>query len=1106
MSNPTDEASQQAHHNGVSASAQSSVAIQDIVVYGNSPPGFTNVMVLEEGAELPGEIDATSLIIQRKGNDLCVSSLMGNKLVTTPVSMSEVSVVGIPALRDILPVVDKLPKNQKLFAELKDDGKIDPDGEIFTLISRIKGKYGCKQLPPTGEFNDAKADISNQQDRLFQNIENLILTASSQHRANYCNEDGTLKSESQNNITRLVTNEFSFYTKKPLTIQEFETLSTKISEMAAQQPENLHLILSSFAVRTSDNQIMNVVAHVECGREPRINLIVKNHPSDIDPVYTETVDNRRRVLTNFNIEENDNPELHQININCVAHKFSYNNVFECSTPGGGKFYSCVDICSDHARGVAKKNLISKLKGSSASEPLAAVNCSHVVTSNYINPQRNNILGPLTHADPYVSHKACKQGQENANKTQVTGTVFGTEQNMTITSPAICSPIPQSVVTAVNANQLEDFIHKTLIDSDQGTKENAKQFSEYLRDLNIKSLNEIDVEALKKEKIAVMGGFEVELRLMSNPNFNDISTSDAKIPTLIKDDEANIWVYGQNAEGEPNLTKLELNAEEKQLVNNLNFEEPPSLLKASQLDDGLRNIIKKGYHHIKPQELPNSALLDNFTTRANRLANIVASDLLNAQSEDHQKRIFSFYAEAAKNSYEAGDLETAISLSNALTQQPIYRLDYLLDNEMKDTLDEMRFIGRKNNQAKYDEYKRTMADKSISVIDSTPKIKFELAQLEGKKTVKDKSAALESLVSALLPSGKIIRDNAFEQGNDFETKVKKHTVLDDNKLYAMSEKIYAKPKNDPPEPRVPHFPNAPKATIQDGPSVDHESKREHLASAIHRRASRIKNKAKSIESRIAAHRTKKEAALDVINEGQVVTAVPVSAVPVSAAPVSMPVSTPGSSVAEPRTLSEREQRHMAYLNTFEEKYDNLKKESTPIVLTPRDQLTAAMENDLRNYIIDDSDAIREKATEVWNNLVKSYAIGTPVEFKPTQPQGLNSGTATAAPLEEKANRKRDILKDIFSGDQKTEAVRSVIHQFKAKVSEGHSFSKREEASTNKENKPERENAHNSNANDATLTPMQKMHAEQQRLKADETHKSSNEHQDVSQPSEHSKHKF
>ncbi len=75
-----------------------------------------------------------------------------------------------------------------------------------------------------------------------------------------------------------------------------------------------------------------------------------------------------------------------------------------------------------------------------------------------------------------------------------------------------------------------------------------------------------------------------------------------------------------------------------------------------------------------------------------------------------------------------------------------------------------------------------------------------------------------------------------------------------------------------------------------------------------------------------------------------------------------------------------------------------------------------------------------------------------------------------------------------------------------MSEGHAFSKREEASTNKENKPEAENAHDRNAHDTTLTPMQRMHAEQQRVKADETHKSLNENHAVSQPSEHSKHKL
>ena len=203
-------------------------------------------------------------------------------------------------------------------------------------------------------------------------------------------------------IVRLSTNEFFFYTKEALTLQEFQVLQNKIAEKAKSLPSGVQLILGSFAVKTADNKLMNVTPHITCGQQPVFNFIIKNHTSSVDIAYTE-IDNTGRdfVLDTFDVESYVH-SMPAIIVNGVRCTFTFNNIVYCKTPGGTTFITAIDICVDHLRGVAKKNLQSMLMKKFIMLPI-----SYVIVSNYVEISKNNCIGCNTvHVDPHGSPQQC----------------------------------------------------------------------------------------------------------------------------------------------------------------------------------------------------------------------------------------------------------------------------------------------------------------------------------------------------------------------------------------------------------------------------------------------------------------------------------------------------------------------------------------------------------------------------------------------------------------------------------------------------------------------------------------------------------------------------
>jgi hypothetical protein len=247
--------------------------------------------------------------------------------------------------------------------------------------------------------------------RLWHSIEVLISEAHQTHsklNANESNPDA---------ITRISTNEFFFYTQKPLTLQEFQELQNNIARKAATLPSGVQLILASFAVKTADNQVMNVTAHVSCGQPPSFQFIVKNNTSLIDVRYKQRDESDHEVTLRPMDVYSQIKILPEIEIGGEKHSFTFNNIIACRTPGGSPFLTAIDICLDHEHGVALANMQTAVRENPelASRPL-----SYVVVANSVTLQPQYCLGTAIHVDPTVTQSPETQSSQRA----LTEAVFG----------------------------------------------------------------------------------------------------------------------------------------------------------------------------------------------------------------------------------------------------------------------------------------------------------------------------------------------------------------------------------------------------------------------------------------------------------------------------------------------------------------------------------------------------------------------------------------------------------------------------------------------------------------------------------------------------------
>lgn len=225
-------------------------------------------------------------------------------------------------------------------------------------------------------------------------------------------------------ITRLSTNEFFFFTQEPLTLQEFEKLQQGIATKAETFPSGIQFIFGSFAVKTPDNQVVNIVPHISCGQPASCRFLIKNITSPLDVRYKE-IDSKGRFNFLSVLDQSSAPvHMPQINISGVTHLFTFNNIISCKSPRGETFLTALDICFDHTKGVAKSNIDHLI----AEDP-TIINqpISHVVISNSVILEPEHCLGSVMHVDCQNSQEQCMEFTEQAEKRKRGEHFFGKDE-------------------------------------------------------------------------------------------------------------------------------------------------------------------------------------------------------------------------------------------------------------------------------------------------------------------------------------------------------------------------------------------------------------------------------------------------------------------------------------------------------------------------------------------------------------------------------------------------------------------------------------------------------------------------------------------------------
>lgn len=225
--------------------------------------------------------------------------------------------------------------------------------------------------------------------RMLNQIKILSETAKTKHLKTNFDNKGKMLPDKKNDITRLLTPEFSFYPAEkqgPLTIASFNKLLVAIQKHLADYPPNLHLLLSSFPVADNNGNFYNVAVHIQCGSPPKFTLIPKINLSPIDFVYPNK---KFQGMSAFPVDIANAIGKDILSLTC-------DRTVSSITEGGAHFTTVMDICLDLRKHEGKNALRRRfsLEMETGKITLFSKKVSHVVTSATINAEATDALTPL----------------------------------------------------------------------------------------------------------------------------------------------------------------------------------------------------------------------------------------------------------------------------------------------------------------------------------------------------------------------------------------------------------------------------------------------------------------------------------------------------------------------------------------------------------------------------------------------------------------------------------------------------------------------------------------------------------------------------------------
>lgn len=232
--------------------------------------------------------------------------------------------------------------------------------------------------------------------KLTNHINILANITNEYHKKKYCeataNNEYTLKSDCKNKITRLLLPEFSLYTEAPLSASEFAEVYENILKIAKNQQPNVHLLLSSFSVLNSKNEILNITLYVECGKDPKVHATCKTHASDTDVTYSNT--------NLFSQNKNYSKGIKNESVQVIAGRDESvvnNPVFLVETTGGAQYLQAIDVCFEHSLQNSKRTVNAMVSRTNLT--LLPTQADQILTSNSIyQAEDSKIVKDISHID------------------------------------------------------------------------------------------------------------------------------------------------------------------------------------------------------------------------------------------------------------------------------------------------------------------------------------------------------------------------------------------------------------------------------------------------------------------------------------------------------------------------------------------------------------------------------------------------------------------------------------------------------------------------------------------------------------------------------------
>jgi hypothetical protein len=227
-------------------------------------------------------------------------------------------------------------------------------------------------------------------ERIIGQIALLAELAYENHKS-MCMDNGELVPQFGNNITRLITDEFSFYPKAPLTIKEYTDLLHAVYAIAEKLPLNIHLILASFPVLDAEQQLHNITLHVVSGKQPILHHHSKTRVSPVDITYGHKKFAQSTLAAPS--------QMARVNLSQEL-VFSPGTIVIAHTADGAEFITNVEVCLEHQFHTGIFCLNKEMLSAKNAHKIMPMQYSHVLTSRTIDIEPDPHHVRITQADAW----------------------------------------------------------------------------------------------------------------------------------------------------------------------------------------------------------------------------------------------------------------------------------------------------------------------------------------------------------------------------------------------------------------------------------------------------------------------------------------------------------------------------------------------------------------------------------------------------------------------------------------------------------------------------------------------------------------------------------